>query len=473
MRKFFLISFLFTSYIMLAQTDRSQIPQPGTPPVINLGEPATFHLPNGLTLLVVENHKLPKVSVSFKLDIPPIDQGDKAGISALTSALLGEGTQNIDKDTFNEEIDFLGAKLSLSVNSGYATSLTRFFPRVMELFADASLRPNFTQEELDKARAKLIQSLKADRKNTAKIAQRVGNILVYTPKHPYGNLMTEESLKRISLEDVQSFYRQHFTPSSAYMVILGDIKVQEAKELAEKYFLEWLPAKALETSIYNPRDAQYTRVDFVDVPNAVQSEIRAYNLENLKMNSADYFPALIMNYILGGGFGSYINLNLREQHGYTYGASSSLSANKWTEGTFSVATKVRNEVTAAAVDEILKEILRIQTQNVTEQKLQEAKARYLGSFIMSTENPMTIADFAIRIQTQNLPANFYKDFAKSLNAVTVEDVKRVANKYVKSGHLRFVIAGQKQTVAPELEKLTFKGKALPVFYFDKDGNPQK
>ena len=254
------------------------------------------------------------------------------------------------------------------------------------------------------------------------------------------------------------------------MVVLGDIKPEEAKTMVEKYFLKWLPSKALQTSIYSPKDVQYTQVNLVDVPNAVQSEINIFNLEKLKMGDKDYFPALIMNYILGGGFGSYINMNLREQNGFTYGARSSIDANKWTDATFSVSTKVRNEVTARAVEEIFKEIQRIQKENVPADKLAEAKALYLGSFIMSTENPGTIARFALNKEIYKLPKNFYQNYIKNIEAVTAEDVKRVANKYIKFNNLRVVIVGKASEVAENLEALKFNGKAMPVFYFDKYAN---
>lgn len=466
-------AFLLTSQAMTAQIDRSQMPHSGNTPTINLGAPTTYKLPNGLTLMVVENHKLPQISVSLSMDASPSDERNKPGVALLTSSLLGKGTKNMDKDTFNEEVEFLGGSVSVSTRSARASSLSRYFPRIMELFADAALNPVFSQEELEKERAKAIEGLKAGENSTQAVADRVNSALVYTTNHPYGKYETEASLKSVTLNDVINFYKENFSPANAYMIIIGDIKAEEAKQLVEKYFLNWLPATALKTSLYKPKDVQYTQINFIDMPNAVQSELNVFNLQNLKMADKDYFPTLIMNYILGGGFGSYINLNLREKNAFTYGARSSIHTDKWTDATFSVSTKVRNEVTGAAIEEIIKEIKRIQTEDVSAEKLAEAKAQYLGSFIMSTENPATIARFALNIEVQKLPKDFYTNYIKNIEAVTAADVKRVANKYIKINNLRFVVVGKKADVAPQLEKMKFNGKAFPVFYFDKFANKTK
>ncbi len=468
MKKIVIITaLLLTSHAMIAQIDRSKMPEPGKAPTINIGSPTTYKLANGLTLMVVENHKLPQISVSLTINTPPIDEGNKPGIGALTSAVLGKGTKKMDKDTFNEEVEFLGASVSVSAKSGRASSLSRYFPRVIELFADAALNPIFSQEELDKEKMQLIEGIKSGENSAQAVAQRVNSALVYTTNHPYGKFATEATINSITLKDVENFYRENFSPSDAYMVIIGDIKPEEAKKLAEKYFLGWVPSKPLQTNLYQPKDVQYTQINFVDMPNAVQSELNVFNLQKLKMADKDLFPAMIMNYILGGGFGSYINYNLREKNGFTYGASSSVGYDKWTSSTFSVSTKVRNEVTGAAIQEIINEIKRIQTEDVSPEKLAEAKALYLGSFIMSTENPATIARFALNVETENLPKDFYINYIQNIEAVTAADVKRVANKYIKLKNLRFVVVGKKDDVAPQLEKMKFNSKSFPVFYFDK------
>ncbi len=468
----FTILFTTIATMATAQIDRSKQPQSGPTPSINLGEPKTYKLPNGLTLLVVENHKLPRVAVQLTLDELPVLEGDKAGISQLISYMLGNGTTTIPKDKFNEEIDYLAAYVTLSPDGGYMQSLSKYFPRVLELMADAALHPMFTQEELDKNKAQLLQELKAGESSAAAIAQRVQRVLRFSKKHPYGEYVTEASLKKITLKDVKDFYQRHFVPNNAYMVVTGDVNPTEVESLVSKYFKDWKPVKTKRAALFTPEDVKTTEIDFVDLDNAVQSEIRITNLIDLKMKDKDYFPLLIANSILGGDFGSYINMNLREKHGYTYGASSSFNPNKWTKGAFGITTQVRNAVTDSAVVEVLKEIKRIQTEDVSDEKLAQAKAQYLGQFIMATEKPQTTARYAINIKTQGLPADFYKNYIANINAVTKEDVKRVANKYFKANNLRIIVVGKGAEVAKALEQVQFEGKKIGVKQFDKYGEAQ-
>ena len=187
------------------------------------------------------------------------------------------------------------------------------------------------------------------------------------------------------------------------------------------------------------------------------------------MSHPDYFPLLVANSILGGDFGSYINMNLREEHGYTYGAFSTFKTDKWTKGNFSIKTKVGNAVTAPAIREILKEVKRIQTTIVSEEKLAQAKAQYLGQFVLATERPQTIANYAINIKVRNLPEDFYKNYIANINAVTKEDVQRVANSYFLLENFRIIIVGKGSEIAKELENISFDGKKISVKYFDKYG----
>lgn len=462
------ISFLLASYNMIGQIDRSKLPQSAEAPAINISTPTTYKLDNGLTIMVVENHKLPRISMRLVMNRPPNNVGNKAGLSGLTSALMGNGSKQVPKDYFNEMIEFLGARVNLSPNSGSVSSLSRYFERVFELFADAALNPNFTQEELDKERQKQLESLKSGENSPQRVASVVGGALVYTQNHPYGNFRTAESLNSITLDDIKQYYQENFLPENAYMIFIGDIKSLEAKQLVEKYFANWTGKTKEQSPLYVPQDVEQTQINLVDMPNAVQSELNVFNLQDLKMADEDLFPVLVMNYILGGSFGSYINMNLREKHGFTYGANSSVGVDKWTRAEFSVSTKVRNEVTARAIEEVLKEIQRIQNQDVDEEKLAQAKAQYLGGFILSTESPSTMASFALNIITENLPADFYKNYIKNIQAVTVADVKRVANKYIKSDKLRIVVVGKQSEILTDLQGLN-----IPIRFFDKQANELK
>ena len=457
------LSGLFLTLTMQAQ-DRTQ-PKPGPSPVINIKKPQSFTLPNGLQVLIVENHKLPKVSFSLNIDNTPYAEGSKKGVSSLTSSLIGNGSMKISKDAFNEEIDFLGADLSFYASGASGSSLSKYSGRILELMADGALNPNFTQEEFDKEKDKLLENLKTQEKSVAAVAGRVQNVLAFGKDHPYGEFLSEETIKNVTLADVENNYNTNFVPENAYLVIIGDIKFKETKKAVEKLFGSWAKASAPSMKYTDPVNVQYSQINFVDMPNAVQSEISLQNTVNLKMTDPDYFATIVANQILGGDFNSYLNMNLREAHGWTYGARSSIGGSKYIS-TFRASTQVRNAVTDSAVVEFFKELKKIRTEKVTDEMLSNVKAGYVGKFVMQIEKPQTVAGYALRIKTQGLPEDFYENYIKNINAVTADDVLAVAKKYFLEDNIRVVIVGKGSEVLPGLEKLK-----IPMFYFDKFGAP--
>ncbi len=456
-----ILSSLFLTLIMQAQ-DRTQ-PKPGPSPVINIKKPESFTLPNGLKVMVVENHKLPRVSFNLSIDNTPYAEGAKKGVADLTSSLIGNGSMKISKDAFNEEIDFLGADLNFYSSGASGSSLSKYSGRILELMADGALNPNFTQAEFDKEKDKLIEGLKTQEKSVAAVAGRVQNVLAFGKSHPFGEFLSEETIKNVTLTDVENNYHTNFVPENAYLIIIGDVKFKETKKAVEKLFGSWAKASAPSLTYTDPINVQYSQINFVDMPNAVQSEIALQNTVNLKMNDKDYFATIVANQILGGDFNSYLNMNLREKHGWTYGARSSIGGSK-NVSTFKASTQVRNAVTDSAVVEFFKEIKKIRTEKVTEEMLSNVKAGYVGKFVMQIEKPQTVAGYALRIKTQGLPEDFYENYIKNINAVTADDVLAVANKYFLESNLRVVIVGKGSEVLPGLEKLK-----IPMFYFDKYG----
>ena len=456
-----ILSSLFLTLIMQAQ-DRTQ-PKPGPSPVINIKKPESFTLPNGLKVMVVENHKLPRVSFNLSIDNTPYAEGNKKGVADLTSSLIGNGSMKISKDAFNEEIDFLGADLNFYSSGASASCLSKYSGRILELMADGALNPNFTQGEFDKEKDKLIEGLKTQEKSVAAVAGRVQNVLAFGKSHPSGEFLSEETIKNVTLADVENNYHTNFVPENAYLIIIGDVKFKETKKAVEKLFGSWLKASAPSLTYSDPKNVQYSQINFVDMPNAVQSEIALQNTVNLKMNDKDYFATIVANQILGGDFNSYLNMNLREAHGWTYGARSSIGGSKYVS-TFRASTQVRNAVTDSAVVEFFKEIKKIRTEKVTDEMLSNVKAGYVGKFVMQIEKPQTVAGYALRIKTQGLPEDFYENYIKNINAVTADDVLAVANKYFLEDNIQVVIVGKGSEVLPGLEKLK-----IPMFYFDKYG----
>lgn len=464
MKKIIVLSSLFLTLIMQAQ-DRTQ-PIPGPAPKINIKKPETFSLPNGLKVLVVENHKLPRVSYSLTIDNTPYAEGNKKGVDDLTSSLIGNGSTKTAKDPFNEEIDFLGANINFYSSGASASGLSKHAKRIMELMAEGALMPNFTQDEFDKEKEKLIEGLKTQEKSVTAVASRVERVLAYGRNHPSGEYLSEETINNVSLADVNENYRTYFVPEHAYLVIVGDVKTKDVKKLVENLFGSWTKATAPRLSYSNPSNVQYSQINFVDMPNAVQSEITILNTVNLKMTDADFFPVILANQVYGGDFNSYLNMNLREAHGWTYGARSSIGFDKNIYSLFKANTQVRNAVTDSAVVEALKELKKIRTEKVTDEILNNVKAGYVGKFVMQVEKPATVARYALNIETEGLPTDFYENYIKNINAVTPDDVMRVANKYFLQDNLRILVVGKGSEVIAGLESTK-----IPMFYFDKFGNP--
>lgn len=450
-----------------AQIDRSKQPKPGPAPEINLQEPARFELNNGLKVMVVENHKLPRVSMQLSIDNPPVLQGNKAGVTDLTSSLLGKGSKSISKDDFYEEVDFLGASINVSDQSASANCLSKYFPRILELMADAALNPNFTQEEFNKEKDRIITGIKSEEKDVSAIANRVQLALAYGKNHPYGEITTEETVNNVTLADVEKHYRDYFVPANAYLVIIGDIELENVKELVTTHFTPWSKAAPPSFSYSKPTDAQYNQINFIDVPNAVQSEVAVQNITELKMKDEDYLDALLANRILGGGSQARLFKNLREDKGYTYGSYSGIRANKYSPMRFNAYAQVRNAVTDSSVVQILDEINKIVHEPVTEEELTNAKAKYAGSFVMALENPSTIANYALNIETEDLPKDFYKTYLERIEAITAEDVQKAAQKHFSTKNARVIVTGKGSEVLENLEKVDFNGKNIPVLFYDK------
>lgn len=460
----FIVSF-YASFCF-AQIDRSIQPTPGPAPTINIEKPYTFELSNGLNVMVVENDKLPRVSMTLTIDNSPIVEGEKAGVSALTGDMLGTGTAKISKDEFNEKVDYLGASLSYGAQSAYANSLSKYFPDILELMADGALNPVFVQEEFDKKKTQLIEGIKSGENDVATIQGRVANALAYGLDHPYGEFISETTVANVQLNDVIDFYQTYFKPEKAYLVIVGDVEHKATKKLVKQYFSSWKSDTAPQYTYSAPKDVQYTQINLVDMPNAVQSQIEIVNMIDLKMSDPDYHAALIANHILGGSFSSYLNMNLREKHGFTYGAGSRINTNTYNASKFTASTSVRNTVTDSAVVEFFKEIKRIRTEKVSPEDLKNAKAKYVGNFVLALENPQTIARYALNIETKGLPENYYKTYLKKINAVSAEDIQRVATKYFKADNARVVITGKGSEIASKLEDT-----GIPIQYFDKYAKP--
>lgn len=460
-----IITFLFVSLSVSAQVDRTKMPVSGPAPKINLGTPKKFKLKNGLQILVVENHKLPRVSVTLNIDNPPMAQGEKSGVESFVGGMLGTGSSTISKEAFDKEVDFLGANISFGSESTFASSLSRYFPRVIELMADAAFNPVFDQKEFDKLKKQTIEAIKSSGKSVAAIAGQVNRALSYGKDHPFGEMTTEKTVKNITLEDVKNLYSKTFKPNNAYLVVIGDVNYKDVKKQVKKLFSKWEKGNLIPQKLPLVKNPTTTEINFINMSNAVQSEISIVNTVTLKSDDKDYYATLLANQILGGGSTGRLFKNLREDKGYTYGAYSRIGASRYASR-FIASASVRNMVTDSAVVETMKEINKIRYQKVTQEELNIAKAKYLGNFVKAIERPSTIANYALNILINDLPKDYYENYLANINAVTLEDVQNAAIKHFKSENTRIIITGKGIDVLNNLEKTDYVIK-----YFDKEGNP--
>ena len=468
MKKIILIitALIFTLNIN-AQLDRSVMPTGGPSPKIKLDKPKEFKLKNGIKVLVVENHKLPRVNYSLRFDRKPIVEGEKAGVISLLGSMLGNGTTSIPKDEFNEEVDFLGASVNVGFGSGFAFTLTKNNERVLDLFSDAVINPLLTEEEFEKEKEKLIEGLKSQKKDIDAISGRVGDALSYGKNHAYGEFITEQTIDNISFQDILDYHAKYFIPNNVYIVVIGDVNYKNVKSLISEKFGTWKKGKNIDDpEPVLTENVALTEINFVDLPTATQSAIQVTNNVDLKMSDEDYFAALMANDILGGGGEGYLFKNLREDKGYTYGAYSGIGSNRYGVSKSRAGAKVRNMVTDSAVSEIVKEISRIRLEKVDSELLKNAKAKYVGSFIRNAENPQTIAGYALNIKLNNLPDDYYESYLENINSVSEADVKKAANKHFKIANTRIVVVGKGSDVVANLEEVGF-----PINYYDQYANP--
>lgn len=446
--------------------DRSIRPTPTAPPGIKLGDIQSFDLPNGLKVFVVENHKVPVVTYSIALNIYPALEGEAAGLAAITSDLITSGTKTHTKDQFDNAIDFIGAKLSVSPTGLFASSLKRQNQRLIELISDVLLNADFKQEELDKLKKQNLSQLAQQRDEPDAISQNVSAVLNFGKDHPYGELITEESIGKITLEKCTNYFKTYFRPNVAFMAIVGDIKLAEIKPLVEKYFSSWEKAEVPSFIPPMPPVQEKPRVAFVNKPGAVQSVVNITYPVDLKPNSEDVIKTRVMNTILGGDLSSRLFMNLREKHGYTYGSYSSLSTDPLV-GEFSASASVHNGITDSAVTEILLEMKKLQSEKVTQNELDLIKNYLNGNFAISLENPATIARFAIDIERYNLSKDYYTYYLKNLAAVTADDVLSVAKKYIRPDNATILVVGNQEEVAKKLESFSPDKK---IDYYNIYGN---
>jgi predicted Zn-dependent peptidase len=442
-----------------AQIDRSKRPDAAAAPKINIPASQVFTTANGITVILSENHKIPKVSIEFSSGSDPRLFGEKAGLNDFTGELLMSGTQTRSKDQLDREIDFIGANINAGGDGMYLSCLTKHLDKGLELMTDIMFNASFPESEVERLRKQNLsglQSTKADAGQMARNATKKVNF----PGHPIGEVMTEESLKNITREDIIANYKANFSPTGSYLVVVGDINRAQTEALVNRYFAAWQGAPAYQAELGKGQFDRGNRVIFVKKPGAVQSVVYVTFPIDIRTGNQNQLPLTVLNGILGGGgFGTRLMQNLREDKAFTYGCYSSLNITE--NGSWmSAGGNFKNAVTDSAITEILKEFGRIIAEPVTDEELALTKNNMAGGFARSLEGPQTIARFALNTIKYNLAPDYYQNYLQRLAAVSKEDILRMAQQYFTANNCHIIVVGNEE-ILPKL------------LVFDADGRIEK
>jgi len=462
-KQLYLFLFLVPLVTMAQNIDRSKAPSPGKAPIIQVGDPVKFTLANGLQVFVVKNTKLPQVSATLALDYDGFAEGDKAGVAQMAGQLLKRGTTTKSKAQLDEAIEFLGGSMSTSSQSASVSSLKENFPSLLGLLSEVVLQPALSTEELEKIRKQVLSGIESSKDDPDAISGNVVKKLVYGATHPYGEMMTTKTVNQVAIADVKSFLNTYWVPNVAYLIFVGDIEPATAKALAEKSFGNWKKGTVTKQNFAKPVKPSQTYVAIVDRPASVQSVVAIASTVDLLPGSSNDIAGSVMNNILGGGFSGRLFANLREKYAFTYGAYSSLSPSRQI-GIFQAEASVRNEKTDSSVQELLREINTIRNEQVGETEISRMKNYLSGGFARSLENPATIANFALNIARNNLPADYYQKYLTNLAAVDAAKVQNAAKLFLNTNQMHIVIVGNAKQITKGLEKYG------PLKYFDIEGN---
>jgi len=451
--------------------DRSKPPELGPPPRVALPPIVTRALPNGLKLMIVEQHELPLADFVLLVGSgSTTDPGSKTGVANLTSAMLREGTTTRKSLEIADQIAFLGINLSPS-SSWESSTLSLHTPTAqldsaLALFADVALHPSFPANEFERIRKSRLTDLIRLKDQGPAIANLAFPAIIYGTGHPYGaaTLGTEASVKSLSVADLQNYYTANFKPNNATLIIVGDVTPSQIEQKINAVFGGWQRGDVPQLTYGDPPKAGTTTIYLIDKPGAAQSSFRIGSV-GVPRSTKDYFPLLVMNTILGGSFTSRLNQNLRETRGYTYGAGSRFDMRR-AAGPFSASAEIVAAKTDSALLEFMKELNGIR-QAVPAEELSRAK-RFLqlqlpGNF----ETTQDIAFQMIPVALYGLPFDYYNNYVQNIEAVTQADVARVAQQYIDPGSLAVVIVGDRKSIEPGLKAVN----VAPIVIRDMSGQP--
>ncbi|HEY3580812.1 MAG TPA: pitrilysin family protein [Pyrinomonadaceae bacterium] len=451
-----------------AEIFRSQAPAPLPPHPITIPAPRETTLANGLSIVVVEDHRLPLVSYRLAFRVgTAFDPPQVPGLTDLLAGLLPEGTESRSSREIAEEVARMGASLSAGANSDYtivaASALSNFNEQILDLMAEIVLQPSFPENEVELAKQNTKESLRQQRAQPSFLASEMVSRVMFG-EHPYAIVApTPESIDRSSRDEFVRFHRANFVPNNAVFIVVGDVKYEQIIQKLESLFSTWERGADLVTNFPAPPVRDKRTAYLVDRRGSAQSNIVIAN-SGIVRTSPDYFPMLLMHTVLGANASSRLFMNLREEKGYTYGAYTNLDARR-TAGTFRATAEVRSPVTGDSLKEFFYELNRIRTELVSEKEINDAKSYLTGVFPIRLETQEGLTDQLVQIKMLNLPGDYLQHYRDRVQAVTVSEIQRVAEKYVQPDEAAVIVVGDGAAVldqikpyVPDIEVYSTTGK---------------
>ena len=449
------------------QDFRKSAPTPGPAPKIELGTYEEFKLDNGLTVIVVENHKIPRVSFQLTVDLPLIYEGEYAGAASMAGGLLTTGTTKRTKAEIDETIDFYGASLGSGAGGLFGSSLTKYREQMLDIMSDVLTNPSFPEPEFEKLKKQTISGVVSSKENPSAISGNIRSVVNFGKDHPYGELTTEETLEKVTLEKCREFYDTYFKPDISFLAIVGDITLTDAKTLARKYFGAWKSGTVEKKNYPVPQKPEATTVHFAHKSGVPQSILTLTHPIEIKQGHPDWVKLAMMRDIMGASLSGRMDQNIREDKGYTYGTTFSVNPDQHI-GTFSTGASVRNEVTDSALIQFLYELNRLRDEKVGAEELQRVKNYRTGAFARQLERPQTIAQYALNTARYKLPKDYYATYLEKVSQVTIEDIQAMAQKYIDPSRLNITVVGDKDQVAEKLKAFSKDGE---IKFYDFYGEP--
>jgi zinc protease len=469
----FLLVILLSASALAGETlDRTKRP-PGKPaPVIQLPAIQKTKLHNGLAVWLVEQHELPTVSFNLVVqsgsDHDPLD---RPGLASLTADMLDEGTKTRDALQIADALESLGATMNTnaSLDGSFLAlnTLTKHLDAALDVYLDVLLHPTFPEKDFERVRKQRLTTLVQQHDQPTSIANNAYSFILYGAQHPYGNnpAGTETSLHAMTREELSTFYATYYRPNNATLIVVGDVKLSDITSKLEATLASWAPATIPPVAIPAPKPIDSLRVYLVDKPEAAQSEIRI-GYPALARSTPDYFPVLVMNRMLGGQFTSRINLNLREKHGFTYGARSAFSFQK-AAGPFTASAGVVTDKSDSSVAEFLNELHAMHDKGMTEEELAYVKKGLIGGFALSFETPAQIAAGLQNLVLYDLPDNYFENFLKNIDGVSLDQVREVAKRYLDTSRMAILVVGDLAKIRGNITAMNFG----TIVLCDVDGKP--